>query len=54
MYKKLDIKWYTSLDSTNLQAEREIATAEEGTVWCADFQTSGRGQRGNVCITKRI
>ena len=48
MYKKLDIKWYTSIDSTNLQAEREIATAEEGTVWCADFQTSGRGQRGNV------
>lgn len=48
MYEKLDIKWYTTIDSTNMQAEREIATAEEGTVWVADFQTSGRGQRGNV------
>lgn len=48
MYKKLDIKWYTTIDSTNMQAQREMHSAEEGSVWVADFQTSGRGQRGNV------
>lgn len=48
MDKKLDIKWYNSIDSTNMQAERELSSANEGTVWIADYQTSGRGQRGNV------
>lgn len=47
MEKNLGIKWYRTLDSTNTQAAREIVTAEEGTVWVADFQTAGRGQRGN-------
>ena len=47
MEKNLDIKWYRTLDSTNTQAAREIDTAPEGTVWIADFQTAGRGQRGN-------
>ncbi len=47
MDKKLDIKWYRSIDSTNLQAHREIADAAEGCVWVADYQTAGRGQRGN-------
>ena len=47
MEKNLGIKWYRTLDSTNTQAAREIDTAEEGTVWIADFQTAGRGQRGN-------
>ena len=47
MNKNLGIKWYQTIDSTNSQAARELATAEEGTVWIADFQTAGRGQRGN-------
>ena len=47
MEKNLGIKWYQTIDSTNSQAARELATAEEGTVWIADFQTAGRGQRGN-------
>lgn len=47
MDKNLGIKWYQTIDSTNTQATRELATAEEGTVWIADFQTAGRGQRGN-------
>ena len=47
MEKNLGIKWYTSIDSTNSQAARELDTAAEGTVWIADFQTAGRGQRGN-------
>lgn len=47
MDKNVSIKWYQTLDSTNLQAAREAGTSDEGTVWIADFQTSGRGQRGN-------
>ncbi len=47
MDKNLGIKWYQTIDSTNNQAARELATAREGTVWIADFQTAGRGQRGN-------
>ncbi len=41
------IKWYETIDSTNTQALKEAESAEEGTVWIADFQTAGRGQRGN-------
>ncbi len=48
MEKNLTIKWYNRIDSTNLQAHRELPDAEEGTVWAADFQTAGRGQRGNT------
>ena len=47
MEKKLVIKWYDSIDSTNLQARREAAEGDEGAVWSADFQSAGRGQRGN-------
>lgn len=47
MEKNLVINWFETIDSTNTQALREIATAPEGSVWIADFQTAGRGQRGN-------
>lgn len=47
MNKKLIVKWFDTIDSTNLQAMRELSDAQEGTVWIADFQTAGRGQRGN-------
>ena len=47
MDKNLGIKWYRTIDSTNTQAAREIDTAAEGSVWIADYQTAGRGQRGN-------
>ncbi len=47
MEKNLTIKWYNKIDSTNLQAHRELENAPDGTVWVADFQTAGRGQRGN-------
>ena len=47
MDKNLGIKWYQTLDSTNSQAAREFDQAPEGTVWIADFQSAGRGQRGN-------
>lgn len=47
MEKNVDIKWYQTIDSTNTQAAREMSNAADGTVWIADFQTAGRGQRGN-------
>ncbi len=47
MEKNLGIKWYQTIDSTNSQANRELADAPHGSVWVADFQTAGRGQRGN-------
>ena len=47
MNENLEIKWYQTIDSTNTQASREISTAADKTVWIADFQTAGRGQRGN-------
>ena len=33
-------------DSTNMEAWRNKDTSPEGTVWCASYQTQGRGQRG--------
>lgn len=47
MDKNVSIKWYRTLDSTNSQARREAGESGEGCVWIADFQTAGRGQRGN-------
>ena len=32
------------IDSTNAEAKRNLHHAREGTVWSAQFQTSGRGQ----------
>lgn len=52
MEKNLGIKWYQTIDSTNSQANRELADAPHGSVWAADFQTAGRGQRGNKWESK--
>ncbi len=43
----MNIQWEKITDSTNLDAWRGRASAQDGTVWCAEFQTAGRGQRGN-------
>jgi len=37
--------WFNSIDSTNLEATRQLADAPEGSVWAAHYQTTGRGQR---------
>lgn len=47
MHKNLTIKWYKELDSTNVKAIEELNSSTEGTVWIADYQSAGRGQRGN-------
>lgn len=48
MNKNLTIKWYKELDSTNVRAIEELNNSKEGTVWVADYQSAGRGQRGNA------
>lgn len=44
----MNIHWENITDSTNLDAWRGKDTAEDGTVWCAEFQTAGRGQRATA------
>lgn len=53
MNQKLNIKWYNTIDSTNSQAIREAEIAHDCDVWIADFQTNGRGQRGNKWESKK-
>ena len=45
-----DIQFYKMLTSTNTQALSLLKTKgiPEGTVICADFQTAGKGQGGNI------
>ena len=43
----MNIHWLKMTDSTNLDAWRNKDAAEDMTVWCAEYQTAGRGQRGN-------
>jgi BirA family transcriptional regulator, biotin operon repressor / biotin---[acetyl-CoA-carboxylase] ligase len=45
--KELKVHWLNTVDSTNLEAYRNINNSSDITVWGADFQTAGRGQRGN-------
>ena len=47
MTQKLDIRWLKVTDSTNNRALEGIPTENDKTVWAAEFQTAGRGQRGN-------
>ncbi|MBR5249773.1 MAG: biotin--[Bacteroidales bacterium] len=44
----LTIHWYKVLDSTNRIAKEQALTASDQTVWAAEVQTHGRGQRGNT------
>ena len=48
MTQKLDIRWLTVTDSTNNRALEGIPSEKDKTVWAAEFQTAGRGQRGNT------
>lgn len=42
------VNWFKEIDSTNSQAHRCRHEASDFTVWAAEFQTAGRGQRGNT------
>ena len=48
MTKKHDIIWLESVDSTNLEAKRNISDIDNLSVLSALEQTAGRGQRGNT------
>lgn len=41
------VNWLKETDSTNSDAHRHRHEASDFTVWAAEFQTAGRGQRGN-------
>ncbi len=41
------INWLDVIDSTNSEAFRQKDSSAELTVWAAEFQTNGRGQKGN-------
>ena len=47
MANKHDIIWLDTVDSTNSEAHRRIATIDNLSVLSAVHQTAGRGQRGN-------
>lgn len=48
MAQKPDIRWLKVTDSTNNRALEGIPTEKDRTTWAAEFQTAGRGQRGNT------
>lgn len=41
------VYWSKITESTNLDAMNARETEADCTVWCSEFQTAGRGQRGN-------
>ena len=43
----MTVNWLKETDSTNSDAHRHRHEASDFTVWAAQFQTAGRGQRGN-------
>lgn len=47
MKEKVILNWYESVDSTMNVAAEHIGNAPDLSVYAADFQTAGRGQRGN-------
>ncbi len=47
LQKKVDIRYYNSIDSTNLEAKRLISAGNDSTILVlADEQTEGRGRQG--------
>lgn len=46
------IHWLKITDSTNSDALRNRDTAADKTVWAAEYQSAGRGQRGNKWESK--
>lgn len=43
----MNIRWLKITDSTNLEAWRNKDSCDDMTVWAAEYQTEGRGQRGS-------
>ncbi len=47
------IKWFNETDSTNNQIVNDKKSLEDKSVYATLFQTSGRGQRGNVWTSQK-
>lgn len=45
--KQISIHLLNTIDSTNAEARRNIDKCGDLSVWIAEYQTAGRGQRGN-------
>lgn len=43
----MKIKWFKTIDSTNNRIARDKESLADKTVYMTDFQTAGKGQRGN-------
>lgn len=41
-----NIKWFKTIDSTNSEAFRQFEASDDFSVFAAEFQTNGRGQKG--------
>ncbi len=41
-----NIKWFETIDSTNSEALRQMSQSDDFTLFAAQYQTSGRGQKG--------
>ncbi|MCI1719483.1 MAG: biotin--[acetyl-CoA-carboxylase] ligase [Bacteroidales bacterium] len=52
MPQKVEIKWFETTDSTNNRALEGAEKAPDRFTWASDFQTAGRGQRGNKWTSK--
>lgn len=50
---EISVIWKTETDSTNLDAARGKTSYPDKSVWAAEFQTEGRGQRGNIWSSQR-
>ncbi len=53
MKAQLPITWYETIDSTNSEARRHIGDGDKMSVFAAEYQTAGRGQRGNKWASTR-
>ena len=51
MSNETPIIWFESIDSTNLEARRNMSDIDTMRVYAAKFQTAGRGQRGNKWLS---
>lgn len=47
MKTEIPIRWYKCIDSTNSEARRHMDDNDKMSVYAAEYQTAGRGQRGN-------
>lgn len=53
MVEKVEIRWVEETDSTQDEVRRHIQEYDNLSVVAAEFQTAGRGQRGNTWLARK-